>query len=135
VRARECDQRKVELAAAPGLIVLALFMAILGIPLSPWLGSLSASVPWLRVTGSAAWSSKAQIPELPLRPPGDLALLAPYSAPGGWLAASANSPLTSQDTTPVAGARESAAVRQRREMLSGKGAIRRSGQASGCWSA
>jgi predicted MFS family arabinose efflux permease len=32
------------LAAAPGLIVLALLMIPIGLPLSPWLGSLSASV-------------------------------------------------------------------------------------------
>jgi hypothetical protein len=48
------------LAAAPGLIVLALFMVILGIPLSPWLGSLSASVqrtvPAAGSTEAFAWS-------------------------------------------------------------------------------
>ena len=65
-----------------------------------------------------------------LRRPRTTRLLVPalYWAPGGWLAASANSPLTSQDTTPVPGARRSAAVRRRRQMLGGKGAIRRSGQ-------
>jgi predicted MFS family arabinose efflux permease len=48
------------LAAAPGLIVLALFMVCLGIPLSPWLGSLSASihrvVPAAAATEAFAWS-------------------------------------------------------------------------------
>ena len=48
------------LAAAPGLIVLALFMACLGIPLSPWLGSLSASVqravPAANSTEAFAWA-------------------------------------------------------------------------------
>jgi arginase len=48
------------LAAAPGLIALALFMACLGIPLSPWLGSLSASVqravPAGNSTEAFAWS-------------------------------------------------------------------------------
>lgn len=48
------------LAAAPGLIVLALLIACLGIPLSPWLGSLSASVqravPAASSTEAFAWS-------------------------------------------------------------------------------
>lgn len=48
------------LAAAPGLIVLALLMACLGVPLSPWLGSLSASiqraVPAAGATEAFAWS-------------------------------------------------------------------------------
>lgn len=47
------------LAAAPGLIVLALFMVCLGFPLSPWLGSLSASVrravPAANSTEAFAW--------------------------------------------------------------------------------
>ncbi len=48
------------LAAAPGLLVLAVLMAGLGIPLSPWLGSLSASVqravPAVARTEAFAWS-------------------------------------------------------------------------------
>jgi predicted MFS family arabinose efflux permease len=48
------------LAAAPGLIVLALLMVFVGVPLSPWLGSLSASVqravPAASSTEAFAWS-------------------------------------------------------------------------------
>ena len=48
------------LAAAPGLIVLALLMICLGIPLSPWLGSLSSSiqraVPATGSTEAFAWA-------------------------------------------------------------------------------
>src|SRR5437868_8221450 len=47
------------LAAAPGLTVLALLMVGLAIPLSPWLGSLSASVqraaPAASFTEAVAW--------------------------------------------------------------------------------
>lgn len=48
------------LAAAPGLIALALLMIPLGVPLSPWLGSLSASVqravPTAGSTEAFAWT-------------------------------------------------------------------------------
>jgi predicted MFS family arabinose efflux permease len=48
------------LAAAPGLIVLAVLMVCLGLPLSPWLGSLSACihrvVPAAAGTEAFAWS-------------------------------------------------------------------------------
>jgi predicted MFS family arabinose efflux permease len=48
------------LAAAPSLIVLALLMIPLGVPLSPWLGSLSASVqraiPAAGSTEAFAWA-------------------------------------------------------------------------------
>jgi hypothetical protein len=48
------------LAAAPGLIMLALLMIPLGVPLSPWLGSLSASVqhavPAAASTEAFAWT-------------------------------------------------------------------------------
>jgi predicted MFS family arabinose efflux permease len=48
------------LAAAPSLVVLALIMVCLGIPLSPWLGSLSASVqravPAAAATEAFAWT-------------------------------------------------------------------------------
>ena len=48
------------LAAAPGLAVLALLMIPLGLPLSPWLGSLSASVqravPSASSTEAFAWT-------------------------------------------------------------------------------
>ena len=48
------------LAAAPGLIVLTLLMIPLGVPLSPWLGSLSASVqraiPEAGSTEAFAWT-------------------------------------------------------------------------------
>jgi predicted MFS family arabinose efflux permease len=48
------------LAAAPGLVVLALLMVPLGVPLSPWLGSLSASVqraiPAASSTEAFAWT-------------------------------------------------------------------------------
>jgi predicted MFS family arabinose efflux permease len=48
------------LAAAPGLIVLGVLMACLGIPLSPWLGSLSAAIQRAAPAGSSteafAWS-------------------------------------------------------------------------------
>jgi predicted MFS family arabinose efflux permease len=51
------------LAAAPGLIVLALLMIPLGVPLSPWLGSLSASVqcavPAASSTEAFAWTFAA----------------------------------------------------------------------------
>lgn len=51
------------LAAAPDLIILALLMVGLGIPLSPWLGSLSASVqrvfPAAAATEAFAWSFAA----------------------------------------------------------------------------
>ena len=48
------------LAAAPSLIVLALLMIPLGVPLSPWLGSLSAAVqraaPAAASTEAFAWT-------------------------------------------------------------------------------
>jgi hypothetical protein len=48
------------LAAAPGLIMLAVLMIPLGVPLSPWLGSLSASVqravPAAGSTEAFAWT-------------------------------------------------------------------------------
>ena len=48
------------LAAAPGLLTLALLMIPLGVPLSPWLGSLSASVqrtvPAAASTEAFAWT-------------------------------------------------------------------------------
>lgn len=48
------------LAAAPGLIILALLMIPLGVPLSPWLGSLSAAVqraaPAAGSTEAFAWT-------------------------------------------------------------------------------
>jgi predicted MFS family arabinose efflux permease len=51
------------LAAAPSLIVLALLMILLGVPLSPWLGSLSASVqsavPAASSTEAFAWTFAA----------------------------------------------------------------------------
>ena len=51
------------LAAAPGLVVLALLMIPLGLPLSPWLGSLSASVqravPSASSTEAFAWTFAA----------------------------------------------------------------------------
>jgi predicted MFS family arabinose efflux permease len=51
------------LAAAPGLIVLALLMIPLGVPLSPWLGLLSASVqcavPAASSTEAFAWTFAA----------------------------------------------------------------------------
>ena len=49
--------------AAPGLIVLALLMIPLGVPLSPWLGSLGASVQRVVPAGSSteafAWTFAA----------------------------------------------------------------------------
>lgn len=48
------------LAAAPDLAILALLMIPLGVPLSPWLGSLSASVqravPAASSTEAFAWT-------------------------------------------------------------------------------
>jgi predicted MFS family arabinose efflux permease len=48
------------LAAAPSLVVLAVLMIPLGLPLSPWLGSLSAAiqrvVPAATVTEAFAWN-------------------------------------------------------------------------------
>jgi predicted MFS family arabinose efflux permease len=47
------------LALAPGLVILALLMIPLGVPLSPWLGALSASVqravPAASTTEAFAW--------------------------------------------------------------------------------
>jgi predicted MFS family arabinose efflux permease len=48
------------LAAAPGLAILALLMIPIGLPLSPWLGSLSASVqravPTATTTEAFTWT-------------------------------------------------------------------------------
>ena len=93
--------------AAPGLIVLALLMIPLGVPLSPWLGSLGASVQRVVPAGSSteafAWTFAAVTVAMAAAflAAGELAWPAPRSARSGSPSTGPDSSRKGNDAAPV----------------------------------